>query len=129
MVLEVVVGDKVDEILYKCLSKLDWLEEAWYHWVMADELTWNKFYDSAFMHVKKSLQWLKRIILNRKAEGELREHIENLIKEIEVIDHVDALNECQVLGLTLKFRRVFFHHLAKCILEEAQTESVFKPPQ
>jgi hypothetical protein len=129
MVVEVAGTVNVDDVLYRCLGKLSWLEEAWYYWVMADELTWNKYYDRAAKCVEKSLQWLKRIILNRKAEGALREHIEQLVKEIEVIDHVDALNEGQVLGLTSKFRHVFFHHLAECILEEAQQASVFKPPQ
>jgi hypothetical protein len=129
MVLEVVVGDKVDEILYKCLGKLMWLEEAWYDWVIADELTWNKHYDSVTKYVKKSAWWLKLILMSMKVEGTLKEYIEQLKREIELINGVDAKNEDKVPGLTLRFRHVFFHHLAKCILEEAQTGSVFKPPQ
>jgi hypothetical protein len=124
------VSGSVDDVLYRCLSKLSWLEEAWYYWVMADEMTWNKYYDRAVEYVRRSLQWLGRIILNNRAEGELREHIEQLIREIEPINSVDAQNEGRVLGLTLKFRHMFYRYLAVCIVEEATAVgSLIQPPQ
>lgn len=113
----------VNDIMYRCLSELSWLEEARYYWVIADELTWNRLYDRAAVYVKKSLQWLKRIILNRKAEGTLKEHVEQLIKEIELIDAIDALNDDRVLGLTTQFRHAFFHNLARCMVEEVEKRS------
>jgi hypothetical protein len=111
------------------LSRLDWLEEAWYSWVIADDLTWDRYYDKATTYVKRSLRWLKRILQSPSRSKEFGEYVEPLVKEIEPIEAVDALNEGRVLGLTPKFRLTFFDLLAKCVAEEVQAGSTFKPPQ
>jgi hypothetical protein len=129
-VVVLVPGFNVDDVLHRCFSKLAWLEEAWYYWVVAEELTWNRDYGRATEYVRKSLQWLRRIILNNEAEGSLRKHIEQLMREIESINGVSVSNEGRVLELTLKFRHMFYRHLAECIVEEATAvATLIQPPQ
>ena len=119
----------INDILGKCMSRLDWLEEAWYDWVIADELVWISDYERAAAYVKRSLRWLKRILQNpSKCEG-FKEHVEWLAREIESISEVNARTEGQVSGLTPRFRYIFYELLVRCILEEVQGRRVFKPPQ
>jgi hypothetical protein len=112
----------VNDILYKCMSKLDWLEEAWYEWVIADELAWSSEYEKAAAYVKRSHRWLKRILLNpQKSEG-IKDHVEWLAKEIESIDIIDVRTENQIMALTPRFRQIFFELLVRCLVDEAKEE-------
>jgi hypothetical protein len=113
-------ASNVNEVLYKCMSKLDWLEEAWYDWVVADELAWNSEYEKAVAYVKRSLRWLKRILLNPQRSEGIREHVEWLAKEIESIDVVDVRTENQIMALTPRFRQLFLELLVRCAVEEAK---------
>jgi hypothetical protein len=129
LVVEALEAVNTTVILGNCMYRLNWLEEAWYEWVIADEMAWNSEYEKAAAYVKRSLRWLKRILKDpRKSEG-IRVHVEWLVREIESINATDARVENQIGGLTPRFRQIFFELLARCLVEEAQAGHVFKPPQ
>lgn len=116
----------ISKILIKCTSRLNWLEEAWYDWVAADELYWISQPDLAAKYVERSLRWLKRILRNpQKSEG-IREHVEWLIKEIEAIGNNPDWVEKQVSALTPRFRQIFLELLVGCVVEEVKRMSVEK---
>jgi hypothetical protein len=128
VVVEALNAVDINDILYKCTSKLGWLEEAWYCWVIADEMAWISDYERAAVYVRRSLRWLKRILQNPSKCEDIREHVEWLVKEIESISEVNARTEGMLSGLTPRFRYIFYELLVRCILEEVQGGRVFKPP-
>jgi hypothetical protein len=113
----------VNKVLYKCMSKLDWLEEAWYDWVIADELAWSSEYEKVAAYVKRSLRWLKRILSHPSRSEGIKEHVEWLVKEIGSIDVVDARVENQIMALTPRFRQLFLELLVRCAVEEVKRRS------